>query len=147
MPNRNSLPLIKLSSKFDLSYCAMLVEHMKKGYSFHSFAAIAHVSPSTLNGWCRQHQAFAEAKEYGEAHALHYKEKIAFAITTGQMQGDLRGALFLLKTDRSRAYAENINMDVTHHLENLSDEQIEAEIRRLTSRAEVIDTEAIKSEG
>ena len=124
----------------------MLVEHMQKGYSFESFAAVAKVAPSTLKSWVRMHQAFAEAKEYGEAHCLHYKEKIAFAIMTGQMKGNLQGALFMLKTDKSRAYAENVNFDVTHHLENLSDEQIEKEIRRLTSRADVIDTEAISDE-
>jgi hypothetical protein len=142
---RLAKPQINLQSRFDASFCTLLIEHMSAGYSFTSFAAVAKVSPTTIQQWVRQHQAFADAKAYGESACLHYKEKLVYAITTGQMKGDLKGAIFLLKTDKSRAYSEQVEVHM-YEEENLSDEQIESEIKRLAMRADVIDTEAVASE-
>lgn len=56
-------------SKYKPEYCSMLVEHMKTGLSFESFAAVIAVNQDTLHEWAKVHSAFSEAKK--DAYALN----------------------------------------------------------------------------
>lgn len=50
-------------SKYDPKYCDALTEHMAKGLSFETFAAVVGVHRDTLYEWVKAHPEFAEAKE------------------------------------------------------------------------------------
>jgi transposase-like protein len=63
-------------NRYSSNYSDALVEHMKQGYSFESYAGVVGVARSTLYNWLEQYPAFAEAKEIGESYSLYHYEKI-----------------------------------------------------------------------
>jgi hypothetical protein len=46
-------------------FCEMLIEHMRKGYSFDTFGAEVFCGNTTLYRWVEQYQDFRDAKEIG----------------------------------------------------------------------------------
>ena len=59
---------------YDPKFCAMLLEHMEKGYSFEAFAGVAGVSKQTLYDWAKAHPEFLDAKEIGTGKAQVFWE-------------------------------------------------------------------------
>lgn len=57
-------------------HCEMLIEHMRNGLSFKSFAGVAGVQRSTLYNWLDANPEFKEAKEIGEDLSLLFWEKM-----------------------------------------------------------------------
>ena len=49
-------------TKYDPKYCAMLIEHMAKGYSFETFGPSIDVAVSTTYLWVKEYREFSEAK-------------------------------------------------------------------------------------
>ena len=64
-------------TKYRKEYCAMLVDHMAKGFSFESFAAVVKTHCETLYEWKQKHQAFSEAHKQGRDANRHTWEKLA----------------------------------------------------------------------
>lgn len=64
-------------------YCQMLVDHMRTGMSFESFAASIGTSWDVLYDWCKKYPEFLQAKIQGKALELAVWEKIAVASATG----------------------------------------------------------------
>lgn len=62
--------------KFEKKFCAELIEHMRRGFSFESFASTIGVDVETLNLWARQFPEFRAAKNKGEAAALFWWESV-----------------------------------------------------------------------
>lgn len=76
---------------WDPKYCAMLLEHMKKGGSFPSFAGVIGCCFETLYDWIdekspRFHPDFSEARARGEACLFLTDEQIGTAGITGQLK-------------------------------------------------------------
>lgn len=61
-------------SKYKEEFCELLVEHMAKGRSFESFAAVADVDRDTLYEWAKVHESFSDAKGRGQAKSLFHWE-------------------------------------------------------------------------
>jgi hypothetical protein len=70
-------------TKYKPEYCQMVIEHMKAGNSFWSFAATIGVSIESLSEWCQVHPEFSEAKKQGKAIELALWEKILLSCATG----------------------------------------------------------------
>jgi hypothetical protein len=62
-------------SKYDPSYCDLVVEHMKDGSSLTSFAAEIDVARSTINEWMDAHPEFSEACARAKAKCAAWWEK------------------------------------------------------------------------
>jgi hypothetical protein len=56
-------------------YCQMLIDHMAKGYSYESFAAVIDVDRSTLYAWESIHEGFSDAKKKAFEKNLLFWEK------------------------------------------------------------------------
>lgn len=63
-------------TKFKKEYCEMLIEHMKKGLSFESFAGVLEVTKSTLYEWVKDSDEFSNAKEIGSECSRLYWESL-----------------------------------------------------------------------
>lgn len=50
-------------SKYSPELCEKLIDHMKEGNSFETFAAVAGCGVSTLYDWCKNYPEFSEAKK------------------------------------------------------------------------------------
>lgn len=74
-------------SSFKPEYSQMLIDHMKEGYNFESFAAkLNYQSVGGLYRWIDLHDEFREAKRVGEAMSLLWWLRLARAGATGQIK-------------------------------------------------------------
>lgn len=62
-------------TKYDPKFCEALIEHMKQGLSYTTFAAVADVHPDTLYEWEKKHPEFSEAKKKAFIHCQLEWEK------------------------------------------------------------------------
>ena len=72
-------------SKYDPKFCGMLIEHMKNGGSFTTFAAVAGVCRDTLYEWENTYEEFSDAKKVGLPLAEKWWEEAAQAGMMGQL--------------------------------------------------------------
>ena len=72
--------------KFEKRYCDMLIEHMRQGLSFESFAGVVVVAKQTLYTWLEKNPSFLDAKKKGEGLSRLWWEKIGTAGMMAQMQ-------------------------------------------------------------
>lgn len=70
-------------TKYDPSYCEMLITHMEKGYSFESFAAVINVHRETLYAWASTLPEFSDAKKMAFDKNLYFWERMGL---TGLME-------------------------------------------------------------
>lgn len=99
-------------TKYDPSYCAMIVEHMAEGASMLSFAAEIDVDRSTLNEWMRQHPEFSQAVSRGKAKCAAWWERVGRNIAvTGE--GNSTMAVFGLKNMGRDEWSDKQELDHT----------------------------------
>lgn len=63
----------------------MLIEHMKQGGSFESFAALAECCYDTLYEWEKKHPEFSESKKQGVALSRRFWEDMGKAMAMGRL--------------------------------------------------------------
>lgn len=70
-------------------YCEKLIEHMEKGYTFESFAAILSVSPALLTEWCDYYPDFSDAKQIGkQSRSIEYQTLLKHSAVGHSENGD-----------------------------------------------------------
>jgi transposase len=74
-------------TKYKPEYCELLVEHLKQGYSFETFGAIAGVFKEALYDWVAKYPEFSNAKKEGTLLGQHFWEKMGTAGAMGKIQG------------------------------------------------------------
>ncbi len=57
-------------SKYDDKYCDMLIDWMRQGKSFVTFATQVPCNPDTLAEWAKVHPRFSEAKRWGKVFEM-----------------------------------------------------------------------------
>lgn len=70
-------------SKYKTEFCDMLIEHMKSGMSYQTFAAKANCSIECLYEWERTYPDFSDAKRQAFDLNREFWEKVAIEATTG----------------------------------------------------------------
>lgn len=63
-------------TKYKPEHCQMLIDHMKTGYSFESFAAVINVNKDTIYEWSNSQPEFSEAKKIAFSLNLLFWEKM-----------------------------------------------------------------------
>lgn len=63
-------------TKYKEEYCDMLIEHMSKGFSFETFAAVIDVNQDTLHEWAKVNPIFSEAKKTAFLKCRYFWENI-----------------------------------------------------------------------
>jgi len=74
-------------SKYQSDYAQMLIEHMARGYSYESFAAVINVNRDTLYYWEDSFPEFSDAKKKAFDKCLLRWEQIGIAGTIGVKSG------------------------------------------------------------
>lgn len=104
-------------SKYKPEFCDMLIEHMKEGLSFDSFAGLIGVNSDTLHEWKRVHPEFSVAKTNGHAAAMLWWEKLGRAAAAGKVP-NFNAAVFIFSMKNKFGWRDridaNIQVDVTH---------------------------------
>lgn len=78
-------------SLYKPEHCDALIEHMRGGKSYETFAATIGVGISTIYSWEQLHAEFLEAKEIGVALSLLWWERVGLAAATGQVLKNDKG--------------------------------------------------------
>lgn len=81
MPTKSKLGKLKYNNRYD----TLLVEHMKRGLSFWSFAATAMVGTSTMDEWLKEYPSFRHAREVGEEYYRQFWETAYIKGITGDL--------------------------------------------------------------
>ncbi len=74
-------------SAYKPKFCQMLIDHMKQGYSFESFAGVVAVSRVTIYSWLKKYDEFREAKEVALSLNRLFWEQIGIDAVKGQVPG------------------------------------------------------------
>jgi hypothetical protein len=92
-------------TKYRPEYCEQLVEHMKQGKSFWTFASVVSVTWETLSEWCRVHADFSEAKRLGRVHEMEWWDNLhRRCAATGE--GNMTGIVWAQKNKFPGHYKE-----------------------------------------
>ena len=92
-------------------YCSMLVNHMKDGNSFASFAVSVGVSQSTCRKWLDKYEEFADAYELAKDAAMAHWENIAYDQAVGNNKGSAASLIFMLKNRFSDDYKDKQTLE------------------------------------
>ena len=83
-------------TKYKPEYCQQLINHMKMGRSYESFAAEVHVCDDTLREWESKHPAFSAAKREGRVKSLRFWEDLLIENARG-LPSNATSIIFVLK--------------------------------------------------
>lgn len=73
-------------TKYFPEYPQMLIDHMNRGYSYETFAAVVTVSVKTLYNWEVEHPDFLQAKEVGTPKGQFFWEGIGLMGINGKIE-------------------------------------------------------------
>lgn len=108
-------------SKYQESYCDLVIEHMAEGASLTSFAAEIGVARDTISEWAVQHEEFSVAVKIGKAKCAAWWEKIG---RSNAISGDGNATLviFGLKNMAAEDWREKTEQHVTFSHEDALNE-------------------------
>lgn len=131
-------------------YCKMLIDHMKKGHSFESFAGVdgVWVARSTLYQWAKDQPDFAIAREVGQAMRIQNQEAQLLLMTRGIALKDDKGNLtfdpkhgkpqiiqWFLARQNPDIYAEKKQIDLRSSDGSMSPKQDAVDLSKLSDSA------------
>ena len=96
-------------------WCDMLIEHMSKGLSFESFAAVVSISRSKLYELLDEYPEFLDAKKEAEPKCELFWEKMGIMIASGKLGKSANGVVWMM----------NMNNRFPHNWKLKRDEQIQ----------------------
>lgn len=120
-------------------YCQLLIQHMKEGFSYETFAAVTDVSIQTLYDWEKAHPEFLEAKNHAWPKRQLFWEGLNRGITAGKIKGNPATMIFTLKNANGWRDKHDIQTtDTTKEkaLENLSDKELRAYAKKILEEGE-----------
>lgn len=88
------------------SFCQQLLNHMKTGKSFNSFAGTIGVSPTTISKWCDKYEDFKEARDIGASMNMGTWEDMAIDQAAGETKGNSSTTSFMMKNLHSGDYVD-----------------------------------------
>lgn len=104
--------------KYKPEYCEMLVEHMGKGLSYESFAALIDTCRATLYVWEKQYPEFLDSKKRGFEKMSMFFEKMGISAMAGKIKNfNAATYIFTLKnklkwTDKTEIEQTNTNISI-----------------------------------
>ena len=87
-------------SQYKPGYCDLLIEHMKDGNSYETFAVMIPdktVTERTLYNWEKVHPEFFQAKRRGFLLSKKHWEDLGKVIINGEVKGSTTGWIFTMK--------------------------------------------------
>lgn len=97
-------------SKYKTEYCQGLIDHMKQGLSFETYAAVLDINRDTLYEWAKVHPAFSDAKSRGKLHSQYMWEKMGVALAAGKLHGN--SAAWKMNMENRFKWSEKKTTDV-----------------------------------
>lgn len=118
-------------SKYKPEYCDQLIEHMKEGLSYDSFAGLIRVNDDTLREWEKKHSEFAAAKKEARRLQALFWEKLGRAAAAGKVEG-FNATAFVWMTKNMLGWREKTDLEVSGKAGSPVEIKTSAEVRNLT---------------
>lgn len=119
-------------SKYKPEYCLKLIEHMRTGLSFESFAAVIHVNQDTLHEWVKVHPEFSEAKKEAFAQNLLFWESKGIAGLIGDKETTFNSTVWIFNMKNRHKWRDKqpdeSEVVINNNVGSLSDEDLDAKI-------------------
>ncbi|MEE8234088.1 MAG: hypothetical protein V3R41_05360, partial [Gammaproteobacteria bacterium] len=94
-------------------YCQMLIEHMSKGLSFESFAAITDTCRDTIYEWVKVHKEFSDAKRGAFAKSQLFWEEIGIeGLFNGKNKKSLNSAVWIFNMKNRFNWTDKQELDL-----------------------------------
>jgi hypothetical protein len=95
-------------TKYKSKFCSMLIEHMRQGLSFDTFAGRIEVNPDSLYEWVKRHPAFSEAKKVGTGLRNYLVESAYVASTLNPEKNKYNTAQLIYWTKNTLGWSDKI---------------------------------------
>lgn len=92
-------------------YCEMLIEHMSKGYSYTTFAAIVDCNLDTLYNWEKLNPTFSEAKKIAFNKCQIFWERLAIENTMTTKNGGLNTGLWIFNMKNRFKWTDRVEVE------------------------------------
>jgi hypothetical protein len=114
--------------RYKETYPKLLIEHLKEGYTFGSFAAVVGCNPKTLWDWVQKHEAFKDAKEQGlQYRSMYWQEKLkdrANTSTSAVLAGLRSADPENFKEKKEINHNNNVVFQITTGVPRLDDDEV-----------------------
>lgn len=101
-------------SKYKSEYCEMLLQHMKDGFMFDTFAAVIEVNIDTLYEWVKRHPEFSDALKNGRVRELYWYEKTGKAAILGKIP-NFNAAVYCFHMKNKFKWADKVEVEQTNN--------------------------------
>ena len=122
-------------TKYKQEYCQKLIEHMRNGLSFESFAAVIKVNQDTLYEWAKVHPEFSEAKKEAFAENLLFWEREGIAGLHGDKENTFKATVWIFNMKNRHKWRDKqpdeSEVVINNNVGTLTDEQLDAKINKL----------------
>ncbi len=122
-------------SKYKPEYCQLLINHMREGGSYETFATDIpdnSVTDRTLYNWEKNHPEFFQAKRRGFLLSKRHWEDLGKQIIIGDLKGSMIGWIFTMKC---RFGYTDSHID----LSNMPTEQLKELVKKALEKIEEIE--------
>ncbi len=131
-------------TKYKPEYCQQLIEHMREGQSFWTFAAKIETSWEALSNWCEKHPDFREAKVIGRVLEMQWWDNLhRRCAATGD--GNATMIVWAQKNKFPRFYKErlakgqqqiqlNANLDVKQLIAQMKPEELSSIVAAIEAK-------------
>jgi len=100
-------------TKYRKKYCAELIEHMEKGFSYETFGAVIGVSKQTLYNWESDNPEFLDAKELAFCRCQLFWERLGITHITNTHQGTrLNAQVWSLNMKNRFSWKDKVDQDI-----------------------------------
>lgn len=97
-------------SKYKPEFCAALIEHMRAGFSFESFAAIVNINNDTIYEWSKKNKEFAEAKKIAFAQSRLFWEKLCLENMHSSKEVSFNTTLWIFNMKNRFGWRDRVEM-------------------------------------
>ena len=115
---------------YDPAFCEQVEEFMGQGYSRMAAAGHLGVCYDTLTNWMAAHPEFFQAVKRGQAKRTVLLERGLLGAETGPQ---VTSRIFALKNAAPEEWKDKTESEVTHRFADMPDDELEAEIARLSA--------------
>lgn len=101
-------------------YCEMLIEHMSKGYSYETFAAVVNASKQTIYDWEKVNPAFLDAKAKAFAQCqLHWEKLSVDNPFTDPKRGGLNASVWIFNMKNRFKWTDRVEVEAGSETKNI----------------------------
>lgn len=118
-------------TKYRHEYCQQLIEHMKSGLSFESFAATVDVHFDTLYNWCKLFPEFSDAKKAAVAKCMMWWEQAG--MQGMRTSGAFNSAVWIFNMKNRFKWHDQIKVDAAVEMTDKKDERLNQVLTLLQS--------------